>query len=137
MAKSERAIPDSMRENLGNLAERLGRIAATVQNKAEELLDRQALRDDVTSVRNAAASLLEQLAGSDAPAKAKKASIRAASAAKSSANTKARSGGFVDAPGHKHRKPVPSLKGRITDSRTAKLKMRHDSAPRRTSQSRG
>jgi uncharacterized phage infection (PIP) family protein YhgE len=143
MAKSDSVISDATRESIGQLAERLGRLAGTVQNKtealqnkAEQLLDRQALHDEVTKVRDAAATLLEQLgdgisrvAGKTAPARK--------SAAKSSSNTKGRSGGFVDAPGKKHRKPMPSVKGRVNDARVAKLKMQHDSSRRRTPTKRG
>jgi hypothetical protein len=145
MAKSDSVISDATRENIGQLAERLGRLAATVQNKTEELqnkteqlLDRQALQDEVTKVRDAAAGLLEQLAGGITRVTGgKKTPAAKASAAKTSSNTKGRSGGFVDAPGKKHRKPMPSVKGRVDDSRIAKMKMQHDSSRRRTPTRRG
>ena len=136
MAKSDSAFLDATRENIGLLAERLGRLAATVQNKTEELqdktehlLDRQALRDEVTKVRDAAAGLLEQLGEGLSRVTGKKAPAKK-SAAKRSSNTKGRSGGFVDAPGKKHRKPMPSVKGPVNDSRVAKMKIQHDSRRR-------
>src|SRR5476649_721268 len=139
MAKSDSVISDATREKIGQLAERLGRLAATVQNKTEELqnkteqlLDRQALQDEVTKVRDAAAGLLEQLAGGITRVTGGKKAPAAKASAKKSSNTKGRSGGFVDAPGKKHRKPMPSVKGRVDDSRIAKLKMQHDSSRRRT-----
>ena len=154
MAKSDSLISDATRENIGLLAERLGRLAGTVQNKTEalqdkteQLLDRQALHDELMKVRDAAAGLLEQLtggitraAGREAPARkapARKAPAGKASAAKTASNTKGRSGGFVDAPGKKHRKPMPSVKGRVDDSHIAKLKFQHDSSRRRTPARRG
>ena len=133
MAKTKGPIPESMQEKVSAFAEQLARIAATVKNRTEDLVDRKALHDEMSKMRDAAAGLLDQLSDSLAPAKSKKPK---ASAAKST-NTKGRSGGFVDAPGKKHRKPMPSVKGRVDDSRIAKAKMQHESTRRRTPTTRG
>ena len=92
-------------------AEQLGRIAGTVQAKAEGWMDRDALSRQIESVRDGAADLLEQLAGRTA--KVSKTAGGAAPNARPRAERKGRSGGVVDAPGKKHRKPPPA------DSRAA------------------
>ena len=84
-------------------AEELGRIAGTVQARAEGWLDREALTKQLASVRDAAAGLLEHLAG-----EATTPSTKAPAAAAAPGKTKGRSGGVVDAPGKKHRKPLPT-----------------------------
>jgi hypothetical protein len=131
MAKSETKIPDSMKQTVIAFAEQLGRIAGTVHAKAEGLIDRQALQDEIQSVRDKAASLLEQLAGKPEAAKGKK------PVAKAESKSKGRSGGVVDAPGHKHRKPGPTLHGTINDSRIAKLKTTQEWTRRRSGPTRG
>jgi hypothetical protein len=82
-------------------AEQLGYVAGSIQAKSEGLMDRETLSRQVTSVRDGAKRLLDQIASGVAtrvrrrrtPAKP----VR-----------KARSGGMVDAPGKKHRKPAPA-----------------------------
>jgi hypothetical protein len=49
------------------------------------------------------------------------------------ANSKGRSGGIVDAPGKRHRKPMPSTGGRPDDSRIAKMKVANEMRTRRHS----
>jgi hypothetical protein len=131
MAKSETKIPDSMKQTVIAFAEQMGRIAGTVSAKTEGLIDRKALQDEIQSVRDKAASLLEQLAGKPAAGKRKKAARKAQS------KSKGRSGGVVDAPGHKHRKPGPSLRGSVNDTRIAKLKTQKESKRRRSGLPRG
>ena len=163
---------DSMEQRMLAFAEQLGRIVGTVQAKAEGWLDRDALNAQISSVRDSASDLLDQLggaarkgaaesrkasastrtavasmgnpgttkggakgdrgaAGDKSSAKGKVASKVRASATSGAANTKSggmgRSGGVVDAPGKKHRKPMPSESGatgapRGEGSRIAKLK---------------
>ena len=55
---------DAMEQRVVAFAEQLGRIAGTFQAKAEGWLDREALTKQIASVRDGAAELLEQLAGS-------------------------------------------------------------------------
>jgi len=82
-------------------AEQLGYVAGSIQSKTEGLVDRKALSRQVTSVRDGAKHLLEQLATGVASR------VRRKPAPKRPVR-KARSGGTVDAPGKKHRKPAPA-----------------------------
>ena len=112
------ATADAMEQRVVAFAEQLGRIAGTFQAKAEGWLDREALTRQIASVRDGAAELLEQLAG-DAP----KGSKRTPAATAAPRQTKGRSGGMVDAPGKKHRKPMPTDPGaNIADSQAAKMR---------------
>ena len=156
---------DSMENRMLAFAEQLGRIVGTVQAKAEGWLDREALSAQISTVRDSASELLNQLGGGTSkqaaasrpafrtrPAKAEstkggargkasakpKASAKGRVASKVRASStsgaadakgagKGRSGGVVDAPGKKHRKPSPSESGatgapRGEGSRIAKLK---------------
>jgi len=156
---------DSMENRMLAFAEQLGRIVGTVQAKAEGWLDRDALSAQISTVRDSASDLLNQLSGgtqnktASRPA-AKASAAKGAESSKSGARGKAsakpkpsakgrvaskvrasstsgaastksagqgRSGGVVDAPGKKHRKPMPSESGatgapRGEGSRIAKLK---------------
>lgn len=100
-------------------AEEIGRIAATLQAKAEGWLDLQTLTRQTASVRDRATELLEQLAGGATEDLKRE---RVATAARSKPT--GRSGGVVDAPGKKHRKPMPADPGaNIADSQAAKMRM--------------
>jgi hypothetical protein len=110
---------DAMEQRVLAFAEQLGRIAGTFQAKAEGWLDGDALTRQVASVRDSAAELLEQLAGG-----ARKGAKRNPAAAAKLAKTKGRSGGVVDAPGKKHRKPMRDDPGaNLTGSQAAKMRM--------------
>jgi hypothetical protein len=106
------------------LAEQLGRIAGTIEGKAEKWMDRASLTDQLTAVRDRAAQLLESLAGGAArgPETAGKegAQARATEAARpanrpaNKGNSARASKGRPDpahAPGKQHRKPGPSMHG--------------------------
>ena len=82
-------------------AEQLGYVAGSIQSRTEGLVDRKTLSRQVTSVRDGAKHLLEQLATGVASR------VRRKPAPKRPVR-KARSGGTVDAPGKKHRKPAPA-----------------------------
>jgi hypothetical protein len=98
---------DAMEQRVVAFAEQLGRIVGTVQARAEGWMDREALNQQIASVRDSAAELLDQLA--DGVTNAAKAAKKAATtAAAPKASSKSRSGGVVDAPGKKHRKPTPA-----------------------------
>jgi hypothetical protein len=92
---------DALEQRVLAFAEQLGRIAGTFHAKAEGWMDREALTRQIATVRDGAAELLEQLAGG--PTKAS----TTVPAAAPVGNAKGRSGGVVDAPGKKHRKPPP------------------------------
>jgi hypothetical protein len=109
---------DPMEPRVVAFAEELGRIAGTFHAKAEGWLDRETLNKQIASVRDAAAGLLEQLAGG-----ATKAVKKTPALATGRGGTKGRSGGMVDAPGKKHRKPIPNAPGAsCADSQAAKMK---------------
>ena len=108
--------PSDMEKRIVAFAEQLGRIAGTVQAKAEGWMDREALNKQIAAVREGAADLLDQLA--DAANASRKSTVAAARK-----DTKGRSGGVVDAPGKKHRKPAPSDPGATrADSQAAKMR---------------
>jgi len=93
------------------MAEQLGTFLGRVQKQADGWLDNPALRQ----LREGATQLLERVnrAGSAAAKSAtkmmpgKKAAKKAKKAKKSAAKSKGRSGGVVDAPGKRHRRPPP------------------------------
>ena len=89
---------DPIEQRLVAFAEQLGRMVGTIQAKAEGWMDRETLSQQIASVRDGAAHLLEQLAD------ATKATRTSAAAARG--GNKGRSGGTVDAPGKRHRKPA-------------------------------
>jgi hypothetical protein len=109
---------NAMERRVVAFAEQMGRIAGTVQARAEGWMDRDTLSQQIASVRDGAVDLLEQLAGGGATKAAKK---NPAAAARGS--SKGRSGGVVDAPGKKHRRPMPTDPGaNLADSQAAKMR---------------
>ena len=110
---------DAIEQRVVAFAEHLGRVAGVFQAKAEGWLDREALTRQIASVRDSADELLEQLAGG-----ASKASKTNPVVAAAPGKAKGRSGGVVDAPGKKHRKPMPADPGaNVADSQAAKMRM--------------
>ena len=90
-------------------AEQLGTFLGRVQAKADGWLENEALREQVTQIRDGAANLLKRV--NDASAATRKTTTKPA-AKKSTAPPATpavtrRSGGTVDAPGKRHRKPPP------------------------------
>ena len=69
---------DAMEQRVVAFAEQLGRIAGTIQAKAEGWMDRETLNKQIASVRDGAADLLEQLAGGATKASKKKPAAAAA-----------------------------------------------------------
>jgi hypothetical protein len=109
---------DAIEPRVVAFAEELGRIAGTFQATAEGWLDRETLKKQIASVRDGAADLLKQLAGG-----ATKALKKTPAVATVRGGTKDRSGGMVDAPGKKHRKPMPTVPGAgSADSQAAKMR---------------
>lgn len=98
-------------------AEQLGRMAGTLQAKADGWIDRDALNRQVNSLRDGAAELLEHFAAGAAKASKKQPAPAARKA------TEGRSGGTVDAPAKKHRKSAPAgPAANRADSQAAKLR---------------
>jgi len=136
---------DAIEHRVVEFAEYMGRMVGTVQAKAEGWLDRDALNEQLTRIRDGASALLTHVAGeSNAPSKADRAgqaksagSGRTKMAASERKMATAvdrgagRSGGVVDAPRKRHRKPLPSARGiKHSDARIAKLKMNNETRRR-------
>jgi hypothetical protein len=92
---------DATEQRLVKFAEQLGRMAGTLQARADGWMDRETLNKQIASVRDGAAELIKHL-GMGAKKAAKKKPATTPRVAKG------RSGGTVDAPGKKHRKPGPA-----------------------------
>lgn len=119
--KSGATAADAMEQRLVAFAEQLGRIVGIFQAKTEGWMDRETLNTQIAGVRDGAARLLEHLA--DATKALKKKSAAAAAGGGTSRGTKGRSGGVVDAPGKKHRKPTPKGPGaKVAESQAAKMR---------------
>lgn len=121
MAKRDKSVGATtaagMERQVMAFAEQLGRMAGTLQAKADGWIDRDALNKQVTSLRDGAAQMLEHFA-----AGAKKTSKKKPAPAAPRA-TKGRSGGGVDAAGKKHRTPAPAgPAANREDSQAAKLR---------------
>ena len=126
-AKSEKVQADGQATNESlepmviALAEQLGTFIGRVQAKADGWLENDALREQVGQIRDGALNVLKQV--NRASEEARKAAARqmpkatATPAAKKSKAT-GRSGGVVDAPGKRHRKPPPqeSINKRMGES---------------------
>ena len=107
---------EGMEQQVLAFAEQLGRMAGTLQAKADGWIDREALNKQVTSLRKGAAQILEQFA-----AGAKKTAKKPPAATPKA--TKGRSGGSVDAPGKTHRKARPAdPQANMADSQAAKMR---------------
>jgi hypothetical protein len=122
---------NAMEQGLTAFAEQLGWMAGTIQAKAEGWMDGDTLRKQIASVRDGAAHLLDQLTGGTTKATKKPSAATAARR-----ENKGRSGGGVDAPGKKHRKPTAAGAARtVANSQAAKLRTAKTMA--KTNQRRG
>jgi hypothetical protein len=112
MANSTTPTADAVEQKVVALAEQVGRLIGTVQAKAEGWMDGRSLEDQLTSIRESAGDLLAQIKGAKP------------SQAAPTRKTRGRSGGVVDAPGKKHRGPMPSIRGvKHSDERIAKSRL--------------
>jgi hypothetical protein len=103
---AQTATADATEQWVMAFAEQLGRMVGTVQARAEGWMERDALTTQVAGVRDAAVDLLERLAGGATPLSKRASKKQPAAPARRA--SQGRSGGVVDAPGKKHRKPLPS-----------------------------
>ncbi len=105
-----------LEERVLAFAEQLGRIAGTVQAKTAGWMDGDALKKELARVRDGAADLLQQLTASAPPTTASRPTP-------APNRSRGRSGGIVDAPGKKHRPPMPPDPGATrADSQAAKMR---------------
>jgi hypothetical protein len=118
------------------LAEQLGRIAGTVEGTAESWLKNQALTEQLTRVRDGAASMLKSLSSQSLMRKGSKKggkNRKKNTDARSSART-ARMSDPAHAPGKKRKKPAPSLVGvKKSDERIPKMRTAAAARQRRKS----
>jgi hypothetical protein len=117
MAKKTSTHDGNVEQRVVAFAEQVGRVVGTVQAKTEGWLDRQKLTEQITHVRDSASDLLKHLSRGNGEA------LEPALKRAKAADPKGRSGGIVDAPGKRHRKPSPSVRGaKKSDTRLAKMK---------------
>jgi hypothetical protein len=110
---------DGLEQRVLVFAEQLGRIAGTVQAKTAGWMDGDALKKELARVRDGAAELLQQLTADAPPPVA----VGTGSGGPAPTKTRGRSGGIVDAPGKKHRRPMPTDPGaNRADSQAAKMR---------------
>jgi len=93
---------DLIEQKVIAFAEQLGLMVGTVQGKAEGWLDRKVLSKEVGRIRDSAADLLEQVNREGALE-------RTTAPKQTAAAAKRPSRGPVDAPGKRHRKPLPPV----------------------------
>jgi len=107
---------DAMEERLLAFAEQMGTMVGTVQRRAEGWLEQEAVRAEVSRIKESATDLLEYVNSlvPSTPSGAEKAKPRSTRKATSTTVTKR---GAVDAPGKRHRQPPPQERGsrRMTD----------------------
>jgi 3-phosphoglycerate kinase len=107
-----------MEQRLAAFAEQLGRMAGTIHAKAESWMEGDTLRKQIASVRDGAAQLLDQLRDGTTTVTHKQSATVA-----TRQQNKGRSGGVVDAPGKKHRKPAAAgAVAKVVNSQAAKLR---------------
>jgi hypothetical protein len=128
------ATNDVMERRVIAFAEQLGRISGTVMAKADGWMDREALNQQIASVRDSAVELLQQL--SEGVTNLTGMASKPAKTAAVPATGKGRSGGVVDAPGKKHRKPVPKDTRAIVAA-AKRSTMRSGAASMKTMKKRG
>lgn len=126
---SDATTAEAMEQRVTAFAEQLGRMAGTIQAKAEGWMDRETLNEQIAGVRDGAAHLLEQLAAATRAPK-KKAAVAVAR------QGQGRSGDVVDAPGKKHRKQAPADPD-ATIARNQAAKMRTAMPMAKTNRRRG
>ena len=114
-----------MEQRLAAFAEQLGWMAGTIHAKAEGWMDGDTLSKQIASVRDGAAQLLDQLRD-----RTTKATKKQSAATATRRENKGRSGGVVDAPGKKHRKP-PAAGAKLANSQAAKLRTAKTTTNRR------
>ena len=106
-AMDARTANDSVEPMVIALAEQLGTFLGRVQAKADGWLENDALREQVTQIRDGAANLLKRVNEASAAERRLAAPKRQGREGESATKPARRSGGTVDAPGKRHRKPPP------------------------------
>ena len=99
MDKETQNTSDLIAEKVAAFAEQLGVLVGTVQAKAQGWLDRTMLTREIGRIRDSAADLLAHLNRED--------TMGNTPAERTATSATRRSRGPVDAPGKRHRKPLP------------------------------
>jgi hypothetical protein len=101
--------PESVEPMVIALAEQLGTLLGRVQAKADGWLESDALRQQVSQIRDGATQLLDRVNRASVAARKSvaKPTVKKSKAKSRASATKGRSGGAVDAQGKRHRKPPP------------------------------
>ena len=114
--KAKTASGDAMEKRLLAFAEQLGTMVGTVQRQAEGWLDSEAVRSELSRIRDNASDLLEyvnskapSMLGAKGAKGARKRPAKGAAAPAKASKTTGR--GPVDAPGKRHRQPPPQERG--------------------------
>jgi hypothetical protein len=118
---------DDLEDRLVHYSEQLGWLVGTVQAKTEGWLDRAALTENLTRIRDGATDLLSHLTSVSSPNGATRkggAKPRALNRTrKANARAVVRSASLVAAPGKRHRPPAaPTPSVKHSDERLSKLK---------------
>ena len=109
-AADGQAASDGVEPRVVALAAQLGTFLGRVQRKADGVLENAALRKQASQIRDGAADLLKLVNRAGIAARqtvAKQVAARKSKAKPAAKSGKGRSGGVVDAPGKRHRKPPP------------------------------
>jgi hypothetical protein len=117
-----RPTVDAVEKKVVALAEQMERLIGTVQARAEGWLDRNALHEQITRIRESAGDVLKELA----PDKARPRSEKRGKTPTPPRGSRAASARLdpAHAPGKKHRPPMPSAHGvKHSDQRLAKLRV--------------
>jgi uncharacterized phage infection (PIP) family protein YhgE len=130
-------LSDAVEQRLVAFAEQIGRIAGTVSAKAEGLVDREALKQQIAGVRDSASELLEHLSdGVTSIASRAKKTVGEASKKATSAAKAVKTVDLIHAPGKKHRKPMPK-DPRAIAADAKRAAMRAGKASMKTTKTRG
>ena len=98
---------ETMDQRLTALAEQLGTLVGTLQNKAEELVEREGLAEELSRLKDDATGLLNHLGSIASSIGSSSAKPKKPTAPKSNPVAKQTNRGPVDAPGKRHRPPLP------------------------------
>jgi len=110
-------------QKIVQFAEQMGRIVGTMRAKTDGLVDLQTLGEQLSSIRDGAADLLAHIG---------QGASEAAAAAPVAKTRPRRARASVDAPGKRHRKPAPSVRGvKHSDTRIAKAQLAKTRRPPR------
>ena len=107
---TSRKTKDVVEPMVVKLAGQLGTLLGRMRSKADGLVERAAVRKQVGQIRDGATQLMTRVNQAGAAVKktvAKSMTAKKAKAKSTTRATKGRSGGVVDAPGKRHRKPPP------------------------------